>query len=149
VTTAHVAKTIASLHAMSLRIVQAAQLTLVGAVEAAEASAKATTLFKDRSGKTRASIKATIRVSGLSGVRGRVVTRGAAVFLENGTRAHTITARNGGMLRFFVNGSAVYRRSVQHPGTAARPFMATARHFGEMAIEFWSEIYINRAITGV
>jgi hypothetical protein len=148
VTQVHASKTIAGLRALSTRLIHAAEMTLVGAVEAAEMSAKTTTLFKDQSGKTRGSIKATVRASGAWDMRGRVVARGAAKFLENGTRAHTITARNGGMLRFYVNGNAVFRRSVHHPGQRATHFMQTARHMGELAAEFGAEIYVNEAIAG-
>src|ERR1019366_7785568 len=110
----------------------AAHFILAAGITAAEQSAKASTLYKDRSGKTRAS--------------GKVVARGASIFLENGTKAHTITARNGGMLRFFVNGQAVFRRSVRHPGTGPRPTMGNARYHAELAIGYAAEIYLNEAL---
>jgi hypothetical protein len=124
----------------------AAHFILAAGITAAEQSAKASTLYKDQTGKTRASVKGSINAGGLSG---KVVGRGAAIFLENGTRAHTITAKNGGMLRFFVNGQAIFRRSVRHPGTGPRPTMGNARYHAEMAIGFASELYVNEAISGV
>jgi hypothetical protein len=137
----HGQKTIAGLRRLSAGIELASQRILAAAVLAAETNAKATTLFKDQTGKTRASIKGSV------GLRtGKVVARGAASLLENGTHAHTITARNGGMLRFFVNGNAVFRRSVKHPGAAARPFMGQARYHAERVVEYASELYIGEAI---
>lgn len=45
-------------------------------------------------------------------------------FVVEGTRPHTITARRpGGRLRFQGRGGVVFRRSVQHPGTRANPFV--------------------------
>ena len=49
-----------------------------------------------------------------------------AVFLERGTRPHTVKARSGKALRFIGPSGDVYRRSIQHPGTKARPFMRPA-----------------------
>jgi len=121
----------------------AAHFILAAGITAAEQSAKASTLYRDRSGKTRASVKGSINAGGMSG---KVVARGASIFLENGTKAHTITARNGGVLRFFVNGQAVFRRSVRHPGTGPRPTMGNARYHAELAIGYAAQIYLNEAI---
>jgi hypothetical protein len=136
-------KTIAGLRRLSAGIQDAARLILAAAVEATVSSAKATKAFTDRRSNdgTRSTIKGTV-----AGNFGRVRAEGAAVFLENGTKAHTITARNGGMLRFFVNGQALFRRSVRHPGTRARPFMAEAARHGDRVIEYAAEIYISEAI---
>jgi hypothetical protein len=47
--------------------------------------------------------------------------------LEGGSKAHTITARNGGRLRFIGrDGTPVYRRSVRHPGTKPYRFLSRA-----------------------
>lgn len=51
---------------------------------------------------------------------------GHAWFVEKGTRAHVIAARRAKSLRFFIGGQAVFRQSVQHPGTKARRFLAGA-----------------------
>lgn len=133
--------TVQGLRRLSTLIREAAALTLHAAVEAAESSAKGTDLYKDQSGKTRRSVKATY-----SGLVGHVTARGASKFLENGTVAHTIAAKNAKMLRFYVNGSAVYRRSVRHPGTQERPVMRQARDIAMVAAEFAAEIYVNEAI---
>lgn len=96
---------------------------LYRAAEDAAADARDTTLFKDRTRKLRGSI----------GFRGRSlfeVTIEAkakhAAFVHNGTKAHTITAKDGGLLKFQVNGQWVSTRSVNHPGTTARPFVQLA-----------------------
>ena len=134
-------RTIAGLKRLRAGIAHAAELTLKTAVEATEQHAKSTTLWKDVTGGTRASIKATIAPQ-----RGQVIARGVSILLENGTRAHTITARNARMLRFYQNGQVVYRYSVHHPGTKATHFMREARDHGIMAAEFASEFYFHEAI---
>jgi hypothetical protein len=41
---------------------------------------------------------------------------------QDGTRAYTIVAKNGKLLRFLASqGKTVYTRSVEHPGLVARP----------------------------
>jgi HK97 gp10 family phage protein len=47
-----------------------------------------------------------------------------AIFVEYGTRAHVITAKNAGAL--YWPGAAHPVKSVNHPGTAAQPFMRPA-----------------------
>jgi len=46
--------------------------------------------------------------------------------VHQGSRAHRINARPGGSLRFEWHGRVVFRQSVWHPGTAARPFLRNA-----------------------
>jgi hypothetical protein len=134
-------KTREGLRRTAVAVRQASRAILLSAVTAAQESAKSTTLFKDKTGETRQSIKATVFPDS-----GRVVARGAAMLLVNGTRAHVISARSGGMLRFFVNGQAVFRRRVQHPGSAPRPFMAQALFHAEHVVGYAAEIYLNEAI---
>ena len=60
-------------------------------------------------------------------VRGTVTNNAKyAAAVHNGTRAHTITARRGTALRFKAGGTVIYARSVRHPGTTARPWLARA-----------------------
>lgn len=134
-------RTINGLRRLSAGIHLAAQRTVASAVLAAEQSAKTTTLFHDQSGETRRSIKGSVWLNS-----GKVVARGAAMVLENGTKAHDIVSRNGGRLRFYVNGQAVFRRSVRHPGTSARPFMAQALFHAEHVVNYAAQIYVNEAI---
>jgi hypothetical protein len=122
---------------------QAASLALRSLVEATAAEAKSTTLFKDQSGATRSSIHGEVTEPGR---RGFVIAGGASKFLENGTRPHTITARNATVLRFVVNGQTVFRRTVHHPGTAELPFMHQALARAEMMAPYAFEEFINYAI---
>lgn len=66
-----------------------------------------------------------VRTSG-----GRVVrisnAKSYSSFVEEGTRPHKIVARNGRALRFYVKGSVVFRRSVNHPGTKPYWFLRSA-----------------------
>jgi hypothetical protein len=130
------------LNDLAAGIVNAAAHALDSAMAAAEDDARGTALFKDRTGETRGSIHKR-RGGGLSGV---VSAHGAAVFLENGTRAHPITAKNGKMLRFMVNGSPRFARSVRHPGTRPRPFMGHAHDAGEQALAYAIDFYVSEAI---
>ena len=139
--TVHGDKTIAGLRRLSIEIEGAATRILAAAVIAAETHAKATTLFKDQTGRTRQSIKGSF-----GAMRGQVIARGAAGVLETGTRPHVIRARSGGMLHFFANGQELFRRSVRHPGTQPRPFMMQARLHAEIAAGYAAEIYVNEAI---
>lgn len=49
-----------------------------------------------------------------------------AAYVEYGTKPHKITAKDGGFLRFMVGGQWVQVKEVNHPGTAAQPFMTPA-----------------------
>lgn len=129
---------------LSVAIQSAAHTALRMAIEVAEADAKRTTLWKDRTNKTRDSIKATIGPE-----RGKVTARGASHFLEYGTRAHEIAARRVQFLRFMVNGQTVFRRRVHHPGTSKRPFMHEARERAEIVAAYETDFMIGYAIENV
>jgi len=133
-----------SLRLLQAGIHQAAALALRQAVKVAEADARSTTLFTDRTGRTRASIRSETFAG-----RGWVEAGRAARFLEYGTRPHIIAARNAGTLAFRVNGQMVFRRSVMHPGTSERPFMRHARERGEQALAYALDLFIDAAIRGV
>ena len=98
---------------------QAAALALRATVDAAAQSARQTTLFNDKTGETRGSVTAET-----VGDSGSVEAGGAAVFLENGTAPH-----------------------VNHPGTAARPFMAQAAQVGMDVADYSFEFFLNYAIS--
>lgn len=134
-------RTLSGLANLEAGVMQAIGLTMRSAIEATEQSAKSTELFKDKSGKTRQSIKGEYH-----GVQagGFVQAGGASKFLENGTRAHVIMGRP--LLRFVVNGETIYRRMVRHPGTAERPFMREARAVGERAADYGGDFFIGEAI---
>jgi hypothetical protein len=132
--------TLAGLELLEAGIIQAIGLTLRSGIEATETSAKATTLWKDKSGGTRGSIRGEFQ--GFSS--GFVTAGGASRFLESGTQPHTIVGKP--VLRFVVNGEVLFRRMVHHPGTAERPFMTEARRVGEQAVAYGAEYFVGEAI---
>jgi hypothetical protein len=89
----------------------------------AEVAARQTTAWKDRSGKTRKTIRYS---SWKQGFGFKLTGKGASLFLEGGTAAHLITSENGKMLRFVIGGTVFYRASVYHPGTKATFFLEHA-----------------------
>ncbi len=129
-----------ALNDLSAGITQAANLAIRAAVQAAEASAKHTNLFKNRTGITRGSIKGESL-----GPSGRVSAGGATRYLENGTRPHVIEAK-GRSLSFVINGQRRFARRVFHPGTAERPFMRQARDEGEQALAYGADVFVGHAI---
>jgi hypothetical protein len=104
--------------------------------------AKATRLFKDRSGRLRAAIHTDAEhPKGEFSVEGGVsAATPYAVFVHQGTKAHRIAARNAPALRFFWTYSVKYPaftapehqpvkfKSVEHPGTRPRMFLTEAAH---------------------
>ena len=132
--------TLAGLELLEAGIVQASGLALRAGIKAAEESAKGTRLFKDKSGKTRESIRGVVE----SYRAGFVEAGGMSRLLESGTRPHLIYGKP--MLRFEINGAVFYRRMVRHPGTAERPFMREARERGEIALAYGAEYFVGEAI---
>ena len=47
-----------------------------------------------------------------------------------------------------MNGAVVFRRAVNHPGPAERPFMTIARDLAQQAGEHAAVLYCNAAIAG-
>lgn len=91
----------------------------------AQAHAESTTLFQDRTGKLRSSIRQ--RMTGRFEGRLSTLPRAKyATFVENGTRRHTILPKRGSFLVFRSRGQTVFARRVEHPGTQPRPFMNAA-----------------------
>lgn len=126
------------------RIHHAGMTSVQDATRAAYDKAKGTTLFKDRTGQLRASIE-----SFDTGAFSGKVQAGApyAPFIENGTRAHTIYPVNGPFLVFMVNGTRVFARKVNHPGTAKRPFMAQAKEAGSRVFVLATNDRMRRALS--
>ncbi len=94
-------------------------------LEKAATTAKTTTLFKDKTGALRASIGSKVEGDSLfeGGIVGTLYADAQhASFIEDGTSAHTISARNGTM-KFQIGGRWVRVRSVKHPGIKARKFL--------------------------
>lgn len=53
-------------------------------------------------------------------------TANYAAAVHQGSRPHRIIARGDGTLRFMWHGRETFRKSVWHPGTRSRPFLANA-----------------------
>lgn len=113
---------------------QAGTLALRAAADAGVASAKATTLFRDRTGDTRASVRGQV-----FGRAGFVEARGAARFLEYGTRPHRIDSA------VMIPGVG-WRFIGLHKGTFPRPFMHEARNRAADAAGVAGEYFVNFAI---
>lgn len=110
------------------------------AVAVAERRARESTLFHDRSGGTRASI----RSNEFAGY-GEVRMGGAAQFLEHGTQPHVIEPSNATALRFFVNGQPRFAMRVQHPGTQPRPVVGNAGQAGGQVLQRELEEKVSEA----
>lgn len=117
------------MHQAGASFVGGARQALVQTANFAAAHARATPLFKDRTGALRNSVR---RVD-VSEWRQKVVSGGGpapyAVFIEHGTRPHIIVGNP--TLTFMWKGVRVHFRYVNHPGTRARPFMHIARDQAE------------------
>jgi hypothetical protein len=114
---------------------------------AAAAHAKATRLFEDRTTGLRGSIEAQPPTAVVGRFAARLAARANyASFVENGTPPHVIEARGGGMLRFVINGTPIFRKRVFHPGTKPRPFMEEASFVGHVTLHNALESGTDRAI---
>jgi len=71
-----------------------------------------------------------------------------AAFLDKGTRAHTIEAKNAKALRFRANGSIRFAKRVHHPGTKAIYFEAMEQVVGSAALAAAAEAAVQRAAAG-
>ncbi len=94
------------------------------AVNAVKNTAQPMAPFK--TGNLRRSVYTEVQNNGFKGIIG--VDANAApygIYMEYGTRPHAITAVNKRALAN-VRANIVFGKIVQHPGTAARPFMAPA-----------------------
>lgn len=111
----------------------------------AQEHAKATTTFKDRTGKLRGSIR-----TGQRGFKSfvRAGNSGAqyAQYVEYGTVAHKIRARRAPFLRFVKDGRLWVLPSVNHPGTKPTRFMASARDAGDGVAQGIFERNLNSAM---
>lgn len=124
-----------------------AHQALVAAVTAAHDSARTTDLFKDGP-------DARLRKSIIKGVpdafSGFIKAGGSeakyARFVENGTPPHDIAPKKAKALRFTVSGQTFFRKVVHHPGTAERPFMARAAAVGEQALDYGTELFLEKPI---
>ena len=77
-------------------------------------------------GNLRASGQSNVTTAGLVVIGEVVYTAKYAAAVHEGRRALTIRAKNGGRLKFTVDGRTVYARQVHQPARAGRPFLSTA-----------------------
>ncbi len=134
----------AALRQLEARVSAAARQALGQAAAYAAERARATTTFKDRTGKTRRDIN--------RGARGPfslfVRAGGASLFLEDGTSAHVIRPRRARALRFVMAGTTMFRASVHHPGTKATHFVRDARNDAEQKLSRFAVVGIGQAVSG-
>ena len=71
-----------------------------------------------------------------------------AIDIEYGTKPHKITAKNGKSLKFKINNNIIYRKSVNHPGTAQQPFLRPAFFNNIGNIKRIFESYLKKSIEG-
>ena len=91
-----------------------------------------------RSGALRASIRKHVRE--FEGYVGPTAPH--AIYVEYGTRPHTISAVNARVLAFEVRGRMIFTPIVRHPGTKPQPFMReTAAEVKRRIPEFWEEVW--------
>jgi len=88
---------------------------------------RARVLAKVRTGRLRSSVRAeSPRIFSLRGSVKVGSDLEYAGFVNDGTRAHKIRARNAKALRFNVGGKIVFVKSVNHPGTKGDHFLDRA-----------------------
>lgn len=113
------------------KVIRASIAGVNQAMDIAVTRAKNNHAWTSRTGDAEGSIRVqeTARQRGagrVAGLWGSVDTP-HVLYLEKGTKAHTITPRRaGGVLRFVKNGTVIYARKVKHPGTKAQPFLVPA-----------------------
>jgi hypothetical protein len=112
----------------------------------AVAHARATAVFKDRTGNLRNSIKREAKGSWAQFVKAGGKDAPYAQWIEAGSRAHEIKARRVNFLRFEQNGQVVFRKRVFHPGTKPGRFMQSARDSAESVATQYLEAGLNAAI---
>lgn len=98
----------------------------VGREWADQTAAVARTLVPVASGKTRASI----RRRNASQRKATVYGRYPVNFIDAGSKAHDITAKRGGVLKFNQGGQTIFRKKVHKQRIAARPFKKRAAEIG-------------------
>lgn len=134
----------ASLRATSADIMATIRQALGQSVAFALSLARNSTAFKDRTGALRRSI-----VRGQKSAFGLFVRAGAkhALWVEEPTKPHTITARRAKALRFVHAGQLRFAKSVQHPGTKGAFFMRDARDQAEVVAFQFVQAGIDRAVS--
>lgn len=106
-----------------------------GAAQEGADEAKAVGRFKDRTGKLRAGIVAEFVRSSENSARWDIISKARySRFVNDGTKPHVIVPVNAVALRFVVNGTVVFARKVNHPGSPAFNFMTPAYYKAERSL---------------
>lgn len=84
------------------------------------------TIVKVRTGNLRASTHSAIEIRGLTLVGAVISDASYALAVHEGTGPHEILPSRAGVLAWKGPSGPVFARSVQHPGTKARPFLTDA-----------------------
>jgi hypothetical protein len=134
-------RAIAGLRATMRSVVLGAEEVLDASMKVARDAAISTDKFQNRTGATRA-----MPEPKRAGMRGFVEARGAAKFLEEGTRPHLIVA-HGKALRFVSGGQVIFRKWVNHPGTKATRYMSEARNKAEAFVDVYAGVIVGAAIS--
>jgi hypothetical protein len=94
--------------------------------EAAATKARSSSAFEDQSGITRSNIEGGATGDFRAGTLVIFVrcTAPWALYLDAGTRPHTITPRNAPRLSWEGNNGRIYARKVNHPGTQPTRFIS-------------------------
>lgn len=109
-------------------------------------TARATRAFKDRTGAARGSINSGTRSEFAAFVQAGGRAAPHVLWLEEGSRAHAIQAKNVKMLRFVQEGRIRFAKRVWHPGTKGTHFMQDARDRAEQAATHLFETEINAVV---
>lgn len=87
-------------------------------------------IARQKAGKKTGKLARSIKPQLTSASTGLVMRVGSdnkiALLHHEGTRRHIIRARNAKALAFVWHGQLVFRRSVNHPGTRANPYLLIA-----------------------
>ena len=122
--------TIAALNRLRDVLIQDADEIVKDTARYAKKQADVSRLYEDKTGRLRQSTVAEfVRAEHRSFIENSTPY---ARFVEEGQRPHRIEARDAPMLRFYWEklGRVVEFRSVEHPGTKARPVFQAAGYLG-------------------
>ena len=151
---------VSELRRTAARLQTRLQAACVGAVrdacEQGAAEARDTRRYKDRTGALTASIQGHLLTGTATDAEGEI-TAGVnspaskyASFVDGGTKAHPITAKNKPLLRWQdASGHWWSKRTVQHPGTKPYGFMGSAYLKAERVLEVAADVAVARAVADV
>lgn len=106
-----------------------------------------TATWKDRTGAARRTIRGTVTTSTMGGADGEIVAPlHYHSILDAGSRAHVIQARRARLLRFVgSDGSLVFTKKVNHPGTRGDGFAGRMYQKAERVVTREVEIAVEKA----